>query len=151
VIDTATNTVIKTLHVGQDPMALVYVTNAVPRGSGRRGLTRQGLDQPIKNLAVETLGVPGKASLTVRRLADTDQLVFNARGLRPNRDVTLGGVRSDGSTTPLFTVTANAKGDVDQALSYTDFMGVYARVVLTPARPGAPSIATAAGDPYCGM
>jgi YVTN family beta-propeller protein len=151
VIDTATNTVIKTLHVGQDPMALVYVANAVPHGSGRRGLTRQGLDQAIENLAVETPGVRGKASLTVRRLADTDQLVFNAGGLPPNRDVTLSGVRSDGSTTPLFTVTANATGDVDQALSYTDFMRVYDRAVLTPARPGAASIATAPGDPFCGM
>src|SRR4051812_24488324 len=36
VIDTSTDTVINTLHVGQDPMALVYVANAVPTGSGRR-------------------------------------------------------------------------------------------------------------------
>jgi hypothetical protein len=53
--------------------------------------------------------------------------------------------------TPLFTVTANATGDVDQALSYTDFMRVYDRAVLTPARPWAASIATAPGDPFCGM
>ena len=82
---------------------------------------------------------------------DTDQLVFNASGLPPKGDVTLSGVRSDGATTPLFTVTATATGDVDQALSYTDFERVYHRAVLTPARRGAARITTAPGDPFCGM
>ncbi len=151
VIDTATNTVIKTLHVGQDPMALVYVANAVPQGSGRQGLTRQGLNRPVKNLTVRTRGVRGTASLTVRRLDDTDQLVFNARGLPPGGSVTLSGVRPSGATIPLFTVTANATGDVDQALSYTDFERVYDGAVLTPVRPGEERIANAPGDPFCGM
>jgi YVTN family beta-propeller protein len=150
VINTATNTVIKTLRVGQDPMALVYVANAVPQGSGRQGLTRQGLNRPVENLAVQTQGVRGTASLTVRQLDDTDQLVFNGRGLPPKRNVTLSGVRPDGATIPLFTVTASASGDVDQALSYTDFIGVYPRAVLTPALPGAARIAIAPGDPLCG-
>jgi hypothetical protein len=151
VINTATNKVIKTLHVGQDPMALVYVANAVPQGSGRQGLTRQGLNRPVKNLTVRTQGVRGTASLTVRRLDDTDQLVLNARGLPPGGNVTLSGVRPGGATTPLFTVTANATGDVDQALSYTDFERVYHGAILTPARPGAARIANAPGDPFCGM
>jgi YVTN family beta-propeller protein len=151
VINTATNTVIKTLHVGQDPMALVYVANAVPKGGGRQGLTHQGLNRPVENLAVQTRGVRGTASLTVRRLDDTDQLVLNASGLPPKGDVTLSGVRSDGATTPLFTVTATATGDVDQALSYTDFERVYHRAVLTPGRRGAARITTASGDPFCGM
>jgi YVTN family beta-propeller protein len=150
VINTATNTVIKTLHVGQDPMALVYVANAVPQGSGRQGLTGQGLNQPVENLAIQTQGVPGTATLTVRQLDDTDQLVLNARGLPPNRNVTLSGVRPDGETIPLFTVTANALGNVDQALSYTDFISVYPRAVLTPALPRAARIAIAPGDPLCG-
>jgi hypothetical protein len=64
--------------------------------------------------------------------------------------VTLSGVRPDGATIPLFTVTASASGDVDQALSYTDFIGVYPRAVLTPALPGAARIAIAPGDPLCG-
>jgi YVTN family beta-propeller protein len=150
VINTATKTVIKTLHVGQDPMALVYVANAVPHGSGRQGLTRQGLNQPVENLAVQTQGVPGTAALTVRQLADTDQLVFNARGLAPNRTVTLSGVRSDGATIPLFSVKANALGHVDQALSYTDFFGIYQRTVLTPALPGAAKDVIPPDDPLCG-
>jgi YVTN family beta-propeller protein len=149
VINTATNTVIKTLHIGQDPMALVYVADAVPQGSGRQGLTRQGLGQPVENLAVQTQGVPGTASLTVRQLEDTDQLVFNAHGLPPNRNVTLSGVRPDGETIPLFTVTPNGIGGVDQALSYTYFIGVYDRAVLTPAQPGALAIPPGK-DALCG-
>jgi hypothetical protein len=132
-------------------MALVYVADAVPHGGGRRGLTRQGLNRPVENLAVQTEGVSGSASLTVRRLDDTDQLVFNARGLPPKRNVTLSGVRPDGARIPLFTVTPNAIGDVDQALSYSDFIRVYNRTVLTPASPTAALSAIAAGDPLCGM
>jgi hypothetical protein len=130
-------------------MALVYVADAVPQGSGRQGLTRQGLGRPVENLAIQTQGVPGTASLTVRQLEDTDQLVFNAHGLPPNRNVTLSGVRPDGETIPLFTVTPNGIGGVDQALSYTYFIGVYDRAVLTPAQPGALAIPPGK-DALCG-
>jgi YVTN family beta-propeller protein len=136
VIDTATDTVAATVRVGQNPMALVYVAGAVPHGDGRGGLTRQGLDRPIETLPVEVRGVPGKATLTVRKLDGIDQLVFNARGLPANATFTVGGVRPDGSSTPLFSITANATGSVDQALDYTDFLGVYDRAVLTTAGPG---------------
>jgi YVTN family beta-propeller protein len=134
VIDTATDAVIHTIRVGQDPMALVYVAGAVPNGNGRRGLTRQGLDQPIENLTVQTRGVPGKAMLTVRKLAGFDQLVLNARGLPANRTFTVEGIRPDGKGTPLFSVRADARGSVDQALAYTRFLGVYKRVFLTTAK-----------------
>jgi hypothetical protein len=117
-------------------MALVYVAGAVPHGDGRGGLTRQGLDRPIETLPVEIRGVPGKATLTVRKLDGIDQLVFNARGLPANATFTVDGVRPDGSSTPLFSITANATGSVDQALDYTDFLGVYDRAVLTTAGPG---------------
>jgi YVTN family beta-propeller protein len=134
VIDTATDAVIHTIRVGQDPMALVYVARAVPNGNGRRGLTRQGLDQPMENLTVQTLGVPGKAMLTVRKLGGFDQLVLNARGLPENRTFTVEGIRPDGKGTPLFSVRADARGSVDQALAYTRFLGVYKRVFLTTAK-----------------
>jgi YVTN family beta-propeller protein len=149
VINTATNAVIATLHIGQDPMALVYVADAVPHGSGRQGLTRQALNQPVENLMVQTQHVPGTAALTVRQLADTDMLVFNGHGLPPNRAVTLSGVRPDGETIPLLTVTPDALGNVDQALGYTDFIGVYQRTVLTPAQPGALAIPAREND-VCG-
>jgi YVTN family beta-propeller protein len=136
VIDTATDTVLKTVHVGQDPMALVYVANAVPRGDGRRGLSRQGLDRQVENIAVDIHGTSGTATLTIRELDDVDQLVFNARGLPANGTFTVDGVRSDGSTAALFSVKASANGSVDQALDYTDFFGVYDHAFLTPTPPG---------------
>jgi YVTN family beta-propeller protein len=136
VIDTSTDTVINTLHVGQDPMALVYVANAVPTGSGRRGLSRQGLGQPVQTMPVQVGGTSGSAALTVRRLQHIDQLVFNARGLRAHATFTVEGVRPDGTVVPLFSVRASASGTVDQAISYTDFFGVYRQVSLVPAQPG---------------
>ena len=134
VIDTATDAVTTTIRIGQDPMALVYVAGAVPHGDGRRGLTRQGLDRPIENLTVEIHGVSGQAMLTVRKLDGLDQLVLNARGLPANRTLTLEGVRPDGKATPLFSIQANARGSVDQALAYTQFLDVYKRAFLTTAK-----------------
>jgi YVTN family beta-propeller protein len=56
-IDTATNTVIASMPVGQAPQALAYVPNAVPEGDGRQGL--------------QALGVAGQAaSLTLVAVAD---------------------------------------------------------------------------------
>jgi YVTN family beta-propeller protein len=137
VVDTATDTVINTLRVGQAPMALVYVANAVPNADGRRGLSRQGLNRLIENIAVDTQATAGAAMLTIRRLDDVDQLVLNARGLPENAMFTVRGVRPDGTTTALFSVKASAHGTVDQALDYSDFFGVYNRAVLTPTLPGA--------------
>jgi len=133
VIDTATDAVIHTIRVGQNPMALVYVAGAVPSGEGRRRLTHQGLDRRIENLTVQIRGVAGRASLTVRQLDHIDQLVLNARGLPIKRTFTVQGIRPDGKATPLFSIKTNGRGSVDQALAYTEFLDVYRRVVLTTA------------------
>jgi hypothetical protein len=42
------------------------------------------------------------------------------------------GVRPDGTSSPLTAMTAGADGNVDQALAFTDFFGVYTRVYLVP-------------------
>ena len=135
VIDTVTDVVIHTIHIGQDPMALVYVAGAVPNGDGRRGLTRQGLDRRIENLTVQIRGVHGTATLTVRQLDHIDQLVLNARDLPANRTFTIEGIQPDGKATPLFSVEANARGSVDQALAYTQFLDVYRGAFLSEANP----------------
>jgi YVTN family beta-propeller protein len=145
VIDTSTDTVIDTLHVGQDPMALVYVANAVPSGSGRRGLSRQGLGEPVQTLPAPLAGTPGHGTLTVRRLSDIDQLVLNATGVRPRMKLTLEGMRPDGSSAPLFSVQASASGTIEQKLAYADFFGVYQQVSLVPAKLGA---VVASATPY---
>ena len=150
VIDTATDTVIDTLHVGQDPMALVYVADAVPRGDGRIRLSRQGLGRPVENISVEIRGTSGTAALTIRRLDDADQLVLNARGLPARQTFTLDGVRPDGTAAPLFSITTSANGSVDQALAYTDFLGLYDHAFLAPSPPGMPTPSLAHYHLLCG-
>jgi YVTN family beta-propeller protein len=132
VIDTATDIVIKTLHIGQDPMALVYVANAVPHGNGRRGLTQQGLGKRIQTMAAQVRGSAGSATVTVRTTDGIDELDFGARGLPPSKTFTAYGVRPDGTSSPLTAITAGADGNVDQALAFTDFFGVYTHVYLAP-------------------
>jgi YVTN family beta-propeller protein len=150
VIDTATDTVIDTLHIGQDPMALVYVAGAVPQGDGRKGLSRQGLGRPVETMPVEIRGASGTAALTVRSLQGVDQLVLNVRGLPANAMFTLNGVRADGTPAPLFSITTNASGGVDQALAYTNFFGIYDHAFLAPSPPGAPRADFALYDRLCG-
>jgi YVTN family beta-propeller protein len=149
VIDTSTDTVIDTLRVGQDPMALVYVANAVPAGSGRRGLSHQGLGEPVQTLPAPVEGTSGRATLTVRRLSDIDQLVLNATGVRPRMTLTVEGMRPDGTAAPLFSVQASARGTIEQKLAYTDFFGLYGQVSLVPAKPGTPHASVATYELLC--
>ncbi len=130
VIDTASDKIVKTLRVGQDPMALVYVAGAVRHGHGRRHLTRQGLGRRVATLPVEIRGAPGSARVTVREGTGVDLLDFTARDLPPRARFTAYGLRPDGSASALRTLTADASGGIDQALAFTDFFGLYDRVVM---------------------
>ena len=132
VIDTATDTIIATLHVGQDPQALVYVAGAVPHGDGRSGLGRQGLHHRVQTFDVPIRGAVGAATVTVRAGDGLDLLDFAARGLPPRGDFTAYGVRADGSAAPLRQIKADGSGGVDEALVFTDFFGTYRRVALLP-------------------
>jgi YVTN family beta-propeller protein len=100
VIDTATDSVITTLHVGQDPMALVYVAGAVPHGSGTRGLTRQGLGKRIQTMPAQVRGSAGTATVTIRATDGIDELDVAARGLTPRTTFIAYGVRPDGTSSP---------------------------------------------------
>jgi hypothetical protein len=151
VIDTGIDTVIKTLHVGQDPMALVYVANAVPRGNGRRGLGHQGLGRRIETMPARVRGstgsATGSATVTVRATDGIDELDFAARGLPPRKTFTAYGVRRDGTSSPLTAITAEPDGAVDQALAFADFFGVYSQVYLAP---GAAAAAATNGE-FCAL
>lgn len=133
VIDTATDEVVSTLKVGQDPQALVYVAGAVPRGTGTARLTRQGLGRRVQTLAAEVRGggAGGKAKVTVREVDALDELDFTASGLPPKATFTAFGVRGDRSA-PLRDVTTDAEGGIDEALAFADFFDAYDRVVLVP-------------------
>ena len=95
VIDTATNTVIQKLPIGQMPQALVYVAGAVPEGDGTQGLIKQGIDFPVKKAKLvvadkpfaflpEALGKGAKVSALARSLGALDELTISADGLPPN-------------------------------------------------------------------
>jgi YVTN family beta-propeller protein len=136
VIDTASDRIVKTRRVGQDPMALVYVAGAVRHGRGRRHLTRQGLGRRVETLPVEVRGASGSAIVTVREGTGVNLLDFAARDLPAHAVFTAYGIRPDGSASALRTLTADAAGDIDQALAFTDFFGLYDRVVAV--QKGAP-------------
>ncbi len=95
VIDTATNTVTKTLPIGQMPQALVYVAGAVPEGDGTQGLIKQRIGFPVKKAKLvvpdkpvaflpDALGKKVKGSALARSLGNVDELTINADGLPPN-------------------------------------------------------------------
>jgi YVTN family beta-propeller protein len=157
VIDTHGDRIIRTLHVGQDPMALVYVAGAVPLGDGRQGLTRQGLNRRVETQPVEVRGATGTANVTVRAGDGVDLLDFSALNLPPKAAFTAYGLRADGSASALREIVANAQGSVDQALAFTDFFGVYDKVVLVQRSASAPSpkvgvaVATTAAAWICGL
>lgn len=134
VIDTASDRVIETLRVGQDPQALVYVAGAVRRGDGRGRLTRQGLGRRVETMPVEIRGggAAATAKLTVREVDTLDELDFTTRGLPPQGAFTLYGIRGDGGADPLRDVTADTNGGVDEALAFTRYFGVYERALLVP-------------------
>lgn len=134
VIDTATDRVIDTLRVGQDPQALVYVAGAVPSGPGTAHLGRQGLGKRVETMpvAVRGGGPAGKAKLTVRDVDALDELDLTASGLPAGGAFTLFGVRPDGSAEPLRDIVADPMGGADEALAFARWFGVYDHAVLVP-------------------
>ena len=137
VIDTATNKVINTLRIGQDPQALVYVAGAVPEGDGRQNLTEQGLNKRVENYMIDVSQVGGEAKgmAGVREVASLDEIDITASMLPPNQTFTVHA--SDGTdSVAILDVTSNEMGSVDEALAFAKFFdNGYDRVTLAPAIP----------------
>lgn len=138
VIDTASNRVIETLRVGQDPQALVYVAGAVPAGErGTANLTRQGLGSRIENFQVVVRGAAqgATAAASVRAVEGLEEIDLTARGLPPNTTFILYAQGSEADTeTPqaLMNVTTDERGGVPEALAFAKFFGLYDQLVLLP-------------------
>ena len=120
VVDTATRRVIRTLRVGQDPQALEYVADAVPRGAGRRNLGRQGLGKRVETRPIEVRDSSGSAKATIRVVDTLAEIDVTASGLPPKQVFTLLAVR-DGRGTVLTEVKSDLRGGVDEALAFTAF------------------------------
>ncbi|MER5909243.1 hypothetical protein ABT124_01765 [Streptomyces sp. NPDC001982] len=134
VIDTHTKSVIKTLRIGQSPMALVYVARGTPATS-TGNLGRQGLGMPTKNLPLRVLDSSGQGAVLIRALPGIDEVTIGAQGLPPNQHFT--AYASDGTrTTALMTTMSNEFGDIDEDLSYSYFFANhYTSVILKPGTP----------------
>ncbi len=128
VIDTKTMKVIKTLHVGQSPMALVYVARSSPGST--TGLSHQGLGMRNEYLPVTLQGATGKATVQVRALPGLDEVVLDGWNLPASTPFTLYAARGN-STTALLSATTSAGGGIGEAFAYADiFANHYDRFIL---------------------
>jgi YVTN family beta-propeller protein len=136
VISTATNKVIGTLNVGQEPQALVYVPDAVPAGTtdaGTQNLGTQGLGQPGVDVPTtlpngspgETLNpVLGKPfEATVRPVAGLDMIELEVRNQKPSTTYEAYSVAANGTESPIVSFSTDANGDNFQVLAFTLFNG----------------------------
>ncbi|MFJ2625105.1 hypothetical protein ACIO6T_17130 [Streptomyces sp. NPDC087532] len=134
VIDTRTNSVIKTLPIGQSPMALVYVARSTPAIS-TQNLGRQGLGMRTQNLPLRVSGSSGQGTALIRALPGLNEVTIGATGLPP--DQTFTAYASDGTrTTALMSMMSNEFGNIDESLSYSYFFpNHYTSVILKPGTP----------------
>ncbi|MFB7186950.1 hypothetical protein ACFCZT_16970 [Streptomyces sp. NPDC056230] len=134
VIDTHTNSVIKTLPIGQSPMALVYVARNTPATS-TNNLGRQGLGMRTQNLPLSVTGSSGQGTALIRALPGINEVTIGATGLPPNQQFT--AYAGDGTrTTALMTMMSNQFGNIDEGLSYSYFFANhYTSVTLKPGTP----------------
>jgi YVTN family beta-propeller protein len=130
VINTKTMKVIKTLHIGQSPMALVYVARS-SQGS-TTGLSHQGLGMRNEYLPVAVEGATGHATVQVRALPGIDEVILIGWNLPASTHFTLYAARGNAATA-LLSTTTSASGGIGEALAFTDiFANHYNRFIIRP-------------------
>jgi YVTN family beta-propeller protein len=148
-INTATNRVIGKVKIGQAPMALVYVPNAVPAGASAP--TRQLVDQPAVVRPLKSTQ-PGAAagSVVTRSEGLVDLVSFSLTHLQPDTEYDVYLSRATqvpySRDYPLLTVRTDAKGSAMsqtlgpvQAVQNVDLSTTaraYQRVVVAPKAAG---------------
>ena len=146
-IDTATNTVIANIPIGQAPQALTYVSNAVPTGPGTEGLTALGIAGQAAHL---TLDGSAKAVSSVTLFDQGLIQVVQAAiaGLQPKTSYVLAlASQADGAgplqplagftTNPAGSAVVNAIGPIRQ-LVQPDAHDQRRYLVVTAGTPAAP-------------
>jgi len=117
-IDTASNTVVASIPIGQGPQAVVYVPNAVPEGSGTSnlqplGLAGQSAHFTMLQLEHQDAGAKPPTSVTLFDQGLVQILEASVTGLEPKQSYVLAlSGRSDGGGVlqPLATFTTNPAG-----------------------------------------
>jgi YVTN family beta-propeller protein len=115
-IDTASNTVIANIPIGQAPQAIAYVPNAAPNPDERANLQPLGVAGQVAHLALA--GKDGKGAMTPTSVSLFDQgliqvLQASVTGLEPNQKYVLAlADRVDGSgpLQPLAAFVTNPAG-----------------------------------------
>jgi YVTN family beta-propeller protein len=116
VIDTATNTVVGNVPIGQAPQAIAYVSDAVPQGDGMDGLQPLGIAGQTASLTLASVrgnrdSAPTSVALFDQGLLQVHQA--SATGLQPRQPYVLAlAERADGSGAlqPLANFTTNPAG-----------------------------------------
>jgi YVTN family beta-propeller protein len=124
-IDTASNEILATIPVGQQPQAVVYLPDAVPEGDGTANLMALGDAGNATHLVLRAPGGDGSgahATASVNALGPVDLLQVAVAGLKPGEQYTLWLVSSRsapfGVTEGLATFKTNVAGAaVVQAVS----------------------------------
>jgi YVTN family beta-propeller protein len=137
-ISLETWSVVKTVKVGQEGQALVYVANAVPNGNGTQNLGTQGLSEnPATNklVNVRSSGVHhnnATALITIRPEPGLDMFQVIGRNLKLNRTYIASAscLNCNGLQIPLVNFTASTPtsmgcGTAPQVLAFFNFFGVY--------------------------
>ncbi|KAK5988621.1 hypothetical protein PT974_10107 [Cladobotryum mycophilum] len=132
--------VVKTLNVGQEGQALIYVANAVPSGDGKQNLGTSGLyNKPAVNKIITQEGAAVKAGnpdpsalITVRPQGGLDEFQIIGRDLQFNTTYTVSGscCKCGDIKIPLVDFKATAPmgdgcGTAPQVLAFFKFFGVY--------------------------
>ncbi|MDY0746341.1 YncE family protein [Paucibacter sp. R3-3] len=151
-IDTATNTVVGQVPIGQAPQAIAYVPDAVPEGDGLQGLQPLGIAGQVASLSLGEAGASAAAAAKTS-VAMFDQgllqvLQASATGLKPKSPYVLGlAEKADGSgalqplanfmTNPAGSAIVNAIGPIRQIVqSPVDAVRRY--LVIAPVVDGKP-------------
>jgi YVTN family beta-propeller protein len=116
-IDTLANKVIAMIPIGQQPMALCYVPNAVPEGEGQANLMplgEAGKAAHVTLTAAEGSGSSGHATVSINALGALDLLEIAVSGLQPGQEYQLWLVTSPappyGEKQPLAKFKTNVSG-----------------------------------------
>lgn len=115
-IDTATNTVIANVPIGQAPQAIAYVSNAAPNPDDRQNLQPLGVAGQVSHLALAAKGAKDGQAPTSVSLFDQgliQVLQASVTGLEPKQKYVLAladHVDGDGALQPLAAFMTNPAG-----------------------------------------
>lgn len=112
-IDTATNTVVATIPLGQGPQGVAYVPDAVPQGDGTVNLQPLGMAAGSVRLTLAATDGPGTTQVSLFDQGLVQVLQAAATGLQPKQPYVLAladDAAGTGALQPLAAFTSNPAG-----------------------------------------